>query len=480
MYNPPTQPPPPPPKAPGYEYPEPDLSLGLAAGQAGNKVKPTTTTTPEPIEGLSLEAAGQQAAAENHDDGHYHHDDHEDHSKWDIRKSVPGEPGRDYPTLDKIPDTGFSCDGRADGYYADVATRCQVYHVCTAQGVPVKNSFMCNNGSIFNQERFVCDWWPNVDCPNSESSYDLNLEIGKTNAQGGSSSDSTRQASYSGASYNSGNKAAASNSYNSGSKAAASNSYNSGSFPSADSSASSGSSSGFSSGSSSFSGNAQAASGNAFGSGGSYSPSALSADAPGAIAPQGPKASVAAAQSNGIESDDSLASSLASSLPSSGPSGASAPAEEPSLSSSLDDNSLYRQSGASSASSSSSASASAEGALSYPGPSAGFSADIATAGIDLRSGFSSSGSGRLNPAATSSLRASFARSRKEISGADEGVVAAGSSEAVVRFGERLPKTYAANAAGGPAKDLEAPTFKRRRFVVTRRRRVPVHEKRSVA
>lgn len=48
-------------QAPGYEYPEPDLSLGLAAGQAGNKVKPTTTTTEEPSEGLSLDAAGLQA-----------------------------------------------------------------------------------------------------------------------------------------------------------------------------------------------------------------------------------------------------------------------------------------------------------------------------------------------------------------------------------------------------------------------------------
>ncbi|XP_034237478.1 uncharacterized protein LOC117642950, partial [Thrips palmi] len=452
------------PEGPWLRVPRARPVAGPRRGQAGNKVKPTTTTTEEPSEGLSLDAAGLQALQDKNEDGQYHPD--ADHTHWDIRKSIPGEPGTDYPTLDSIPETGFSCDGRADGYYADVSTRCQVYHVCSSQAVPVKNSFMCNNGSIFNQERFVCDWWPNVDCPNSERSFDLNLEIGKTpNAQGGSA-DAARQASYS------------------GSKAASSNAYSSGSFQSASLSSDSNIvSANFKGGSAAvIPPKAAGSAGSSFSASGSDSgivSTSFNGGSASVIPPKSGTFAVAPSSSNGIDNDDSLAASLSSSLPSgaSAP-GASAPAEEPPLSSSLDDNSLYRQNAASSASS-----ASSEGALSYPGPSAGFSADIATAGIDLRSGFSSSG--RLSPAATSSLRASFARSAKQVSAADEAVVAAGSSQAAVRFGERLPGARsgnANNANNGPAKDLEAPgsTFKRRRYVVTRRRRVPVHEKRAEA
>ena len=63
------------------------------------------------------------------------------------------------------------------GYYADTEQRCQVYHVCLQVGpmwgtllsvvsilqdtdsglYPV--SFLCPNGTLFNQEVFVCDWW---------------------------------------------------------------------------------------------------------------------------------------------------------------------------------------------------------------------------------------------------------------------------------------------------------------------------------
>jgi hypothetical protein len=46
------------------------------------------------------------------------------------------------------------------GYYADVETRCQVFHVCTniPDAEPIKASFLCPNGTIFNQEVFVCQW----------------------------------------------------------------------------------------------------------------------------------------------------------------------------------------------------------------------------------------------------------------------------------------------------------------------------------
>ena len=76
---------------------------------------------------------------------------------------MPGEPGLDYPILTSVQPTDFSCSGLVlGGYYADPAQDCQAYHVC----LPDNNletlrpvSFLCPNGTIFNQEIFVCDWW---------------------------------------------------------------------------------------------------------------------------------------------------------------------------------------------------------------------------------------------------------------------------------------------------------------------------------
>ena len=38
-----------------------------------------------------------------------------------------GKPGQDFPALNKIPRTGFSCQGKIPGYYADETTHCQVW-----------------------------------------------------------------------------------------------------------------------------------------------------------------------------------------------------------------------------------------------------------------------------------------------------------------------------------------------------------------
>ena len=47
------------------------------------------------------------------------------------------------------------------GFYADPETSCQVYHVCVQDDqenlLPI--SFLCPNGTIFNQEIFTCEWW---------------------------------------------------------------------------------------------------------------------------------------------------------------------------------------------------------------------------------------------------------------------------------------------------------------------------------
>ena len=39
---------------------------------------------------------------------------------WDYKESIPGEPEIDYPILDKIPATAFTCDGRLTGESCDL------------------------------------------------------------------------------------------------------------------------------------------------------------------------------------------------------------------------------------------------------------------------------------------------------------------------------------------------------------------------
>merc|ERR1712029_481414 len=91
-----------------------------------------------------------------------------------------GVPGVDYPILSTVPSTGFSCsDYSYSGYFADTApeSRCQVFHMCHSDGL--HDAFLCPNGTIFNQQNFVCELWFNVDCATSSARFDLNLVIGK-------------------------------------------------------------------------------------------------------------------------------------------------------------------------------------------------------------------------------------------------------------------------------------------------------------
>ncbi|KAK7086332.1 hypothetical protein SK128_018848 [Halocaridina rubra] len=76
--------------------------------------------------------------------------------------TIPGEPGKDYPVHSFIPNTGFSCSDKLPGFYADDAAHCQVWHYCKTDGL--KESFLCPNGTIYNQENRVCEWWFNVRC----------------------------------------------------------------------------------------------------------------------------------------------------------------------------------------------------------------------------------------------------------------------------------------------------------------------------
>jgi len=95
-----------------------------------------------------------------------------------LRETIPGEPGSDYPIYAQIPPTSFSCQDKVfGGFYADPELDCQVYHVCISEPesellVPV--SFLCPNGTIFNQELFTCEWWFNVDCSMATKFYGNN------------------------------------------------------------------------------------------------------------------------------------------------------------------------------------------------------------------------------------------------------------------------------------------------------------------
>ena len=97
-----------------------------------------------------------------------------------LGNSIPGVPGEDYPIYAEVPETAFSCEGQVDGgYYADPEAECQAFHICTADGAGglAKYSFLCPNGTLFNQNYFICDWWFNFDCATAEDLYSLNDEI---------------------------------------------------------------------------------------------------------------------------------------------------------------------------------------------------------------------------------------------------------------------------------------------------------------
>merc|ERR1712154_623650 len=97
-----------------------------------------------------------------------------------LEKAVPGVPGEDYPIYAEVPESGFACDGQVDGgYYADPEAECQVFHICTADGAGglAQYSFLCPNGTVFNQNYFICDWWFNFDCAEAEGLYSLNDEL---------------------------------------------------------------------------------------------------------------------------------------------------------------------------------------------------------------------------------------------------------------------------------------------------------------
>ncbi|XP_065078413.1 mucin-3B isoform X2 [Ochlerotatus camptorhynchus] len=89
-------------------------------------------------------------------------------------QGVVGRPGIDFPVLTGIPNTKFNCQQYGNGYFADLDTKCQVFHICD---VGKKISFLCPNGTIFRQLDLICDWWFKVDCSAAPNHYAESSEM---------------------------------------------------------------------------------------------------------------------------------------------------------------------------------------------------------------------------------------------------------------------------------------------------------------
>ncbi|XP_021191141.3 spidroin-2 [Helicoverpa armigera] len=110
--------------------------------------------------------------------------------------AIPGEPDIDYPILSYIPQTSFSCKAQSlPGYYADVETRCQVFHVCSNN---ITYDFLCPNGTIFSQEDFVCVWWNQFSCDAAPGLYELNAKLYDYSIRGSDYNDYNTGSSYPG------------------------------------------------------------------------------------------------------------------------------------------------------------------------------------------------------------------------------------------------------------------------------------------
>ncbi|KAJ9585050.1 hypothetical protein L9F63_020605, partial [Diploptera punctata] len=73
--------------------------------------------------------------------------------------------------------TAFSCEGRVAGYYADIESGCQLYHLCDVDGR--RSTHSCPNATLFQQRMMICDHWYMVDCNKSVHDYNANLLIGQ-------------------------------------------------------------------------------------------------------------------------------------------------------------------------------------------------------------------------------------------------------------------------------------------------------------
>ncbi|KAK8404204.1 hypothetical protein O3P69_000342 [Scylla paramamosain] len=82
--------------------------------------------------------------------------------------------------------TGFVCDGKVYGFYADPDNACQIFHLCypyVDADLVVKLrmfSFICGPQLVFDQEKLVCDFPENsLPCEAAPSFYSINNFFGR-------------------------------------------------------------------------------------------------------------------------------------------------------------------------------------------------------------------------------------------------------------------------------------------------------------
>merc|ERR1711976_980463 len=102
--------------------------------------------------------------------------------------AIEGLPASAADLLDKPYDDGFNCDQQDHGYgyYADPLNDCKIFHICN----PVYNndgeldrmdkySFVCGEGTVFDQSTLTCNYPENAfPCQESPSLYGA-VEFGK-------------------------------------------------------------------------------------------------------------------------------------------------------------------------------------------------------------------------------------------------------------------------------------------------------------
>ncbi|XP_036321105.1 uncharacterized protein LOC118735435 [Rhagoletis pomonella] len=157
-------------------------SLLLATFLSISSAETESDSTPARI--LAKQTGAAQFEVEPYD-AHTDCSEHKHHLKkrssdedvdYEVYQGVVGRPGIDFPIYPRIPKTTFSCRSFGNGYFADMETDCQVFHICE-EGQGRKISFLCPNGTIFQQSELTCDWWFKVNCLGSPGYYADSAEI---------------------------------------------------------------------------------------------------------------------------------------------------------------------------------------------------------------------------------------------------------------------------------------------------------------
>ncbi|XP_068241304.1 U-scoloptoxin(01)-Cw1a-like [Palaemon carinicauda] len=82
--------------------------------------------------------------------------------------------------------TGFSCANLPYGYYADTANGCLIFHICLpyinfGDVITRQFSFFCGEGTMFDQERLICDFPENaLPCEQAAQYTYVNEYFGRT------------------------------------------------------------------------------------------------------------------------------------------------------------------------------------------------------------------------------------------------------------------------------------------------------------